>query len=121
MVDVWMADALTQAVAEGARLVLVGDVDQLPSVGPGSVLRDAIASDVVPCVRLVKIFRQAEASLIVRNAHRINAGEEPILPPKGDTDADFFSIEKSDPDDARRVVITSLAGSGSTRCATSRC
>ena len=84
MVDVWMADALTQAVADGARLVLVGDVDQLPSVGPGSVLRDAIASGVVPCVRLVKIFRQAEKSLIVQNAHRINAGEPPIVPETGD-------------------------------------
>ena len=53
-----MADALTQAIAEGARLVLVGDVDQLPSVGPGSFLRDAIDSGVVPCVRLVRIFRR---------------------------------------------------------------
>ena len=77
MVDVWMADALTQAIADGARLVLVGDVDQLPSVGPGSFLRDVIDSGVVPCVRLVRIFRQAEKSLIVQNAHRINAGEAP--------------------------------------------
>src|SRR5262249_42604156 len=84
MVDGWMADALTQAVADGARLILVGDVDQLPSVGPGSVLRDAIASGVVPCARLVKIFRQAEKSLIVQNAHRINAGQAPIVPEKGD-------------------------------------
>ncbi len=105
MVDVWMADALTQAVAEGARLVLVGDVDQLPSVGPGSVLRDAIASGVVPCVRLVKIFRQAEKSLIVQNAHRINAGEAPIVPEKGDPSADFFMMERRDPDEARNVVI----------------
>lgn len=105
MVDVWMADALTQAVADGARLVLVGDVDQLPSVGPGSVLRDAIASRVVPCVRLVRIFRQAEASLIVQNAHRINAGEAPLVPAKGETNADFFVIEKRDPEDARRVLV----------------
>lgn len=105
MVDVFMADALTQAVAEGTRLVLVGDVDQLPSVGPGSVLRDAIASGVVPCVRLVKIFRQAEKSLIVQNAHRINAGEAPIVPEKGDATADFFVVEKRDPDDARKVIV----------------
>lgn len=105
MVDVWMADALTQAVAEGARLVLVGDVDQLPSVGPGSFLRDAIASDAVPCVRLVKIFRQAEKSLIVQNAHRINAGALPIVPEAGDTSADFFVIEKKDPDEARKIII----------------
>ncbi len=104
MIDVWMADALTQAVADGARLVLVGDVDQLPSVGPGSVLRDAIASGVVPCVRLVKIFRQASSSLIVQNAHRINAGEPPIVPPKG-ADADFFMMDKRDADEARRVIV----------------
>lgn len=104
MVDVWMADALTQAVADGARLVLVGDVDQLPSVGPGAVLRDAIGSGVVPCVRLVKIFRQAEKSLIVQNAHRINAGEPPRTPEAG-AEADFFVIEKRDPEEARRLVL----------------
>ncbi len=105
MVDVWMADALTQAVANGARLVLVGDVDQLPSVGPGSFLRDAIASGVVPYVRLLKIFRQAEKSLIVQNAHRINAGQPPIVPEQGDTSADFFVVDKRDPDEARRIVL----------------
>jgi len=105
MVDVWMADALTQAIADGARLVLVGDVDQLPSVGPGSFLRDAIDSGVVPCVRLVKIFRQAEKSLIVQNAHRINAGEPPIVPEAGDTSSDFFVVEKREAEEARRVII----------------
>lgn len=105
MVDVWMADALTQAVADGARLVLVGDVDQLPSVGPGSVLRDAITSGVVPTVRLVKIFRQAEKSLIVQNAHRINAGEAPVVPEAGDTSSDFFVIDKRDPEEARNIVL----------------
>ena len=105
MVDIWMADALTQAIADGARLVLVGDVDQLPSGGPGSFLRDAIQSGVVPCVRLVRIFRQAEKSLIVQNAHRINAGEPPLVPEPGDTNADFFVIEKRDADDARRVIL----------------
>jgi exodeoxyribonuclease V alpha subunit len=105
MVDVWMADALTQAAPDGARLVLVGDVDQLPSVGPGSVLRDAITSNVVPCVRLVKIFRQAEKSLIVQNAHRINAGEAPILAEKGDPTADFFVMDRRNPDEARGVIV----------------
>ena len=95
---------LTQAVADGSRLVLVGDVDQLPSVGPGSFLRDAIDSGVVPCVRLVKIFRQAEQSLIVQNAHRINAGQSPIVPEPGNTNADFFMIDKRDPDEARKVL-----------------
>lgn len=105
MVDVSMADSLVQAVGDGARLVLVGDVDQLPSVGPGSVLRDAIASDIVPCVRLVKIFRQAEQSLIVQNAHRINAGEMPVIPEAGDTSADFFVVEKKEAEDARKVIL----------------
>ncbi|HEY8073783.1 MAG TPA: ATP-dependent RecD-like DNA helicase [Labilithrix sp.] len=104
MVDVRMGDALTQAIADGTRLVLVGDVDQLPSVGPGSFLRDSIASRVVPTVRLVKIFRQAEKSLIVQNAHRINAGEAPIVPEAG-ADADFFVIEKRDPEEARRLIL----------------
>ena len=85
--------------------MLVGDVDQLPSVGPGSFLRDAIDSGVVPCVRLVKIFRQAEQSLIVQNAHRINAGEAPIVPEPGNTDADFFMIDKRDPDEARKIIL----------------
>ncbi|MBX3190851.1 MAG: ATP-dependent RecD-like DNA helicase [Labilithrix sp.] len=105
MVDVGMADALTQAVADGSRLVLVGDVDQLPSVGPGSFLRDAIESGVVPCVRLVKIFRQASHSLIVQNAHRINAGEAPVVPEAGDTNADFFVIDKRDPEEARNIIL----------------
>jgi exodeoxyribonuclease V alpha subunit len=105
MVDVWMADALTQAVGEGTRLVLVGDVDQLPSVGPGSILRDAIASQAVPCVRLMKIFRQAEKSLIVQNAHRINSGELPVIPEKGDPTADFFVMERRDPEETKKAVI----------------
>jgi len=104
MVDVFMADSLLQAVDPGARLLLVGDVDQLPSVGPGSVLRDAIASGVVPCVRLVKIFRQAEQSLIVTNAHRINAGEMPVVPERG-AEADFFIVTRRDPDEARQTVV----------------
>ncbi len=104
MVDVWMADAVVQAVADGARLVLVGDVDQLPSVGPGSVLADAINSEIVPCVRLVKIFRQAEKSLIVQNAHRINAGEAPVIPPRGE-ESDFFMVNQRDPEDARRMIV----------------
>ena len=104
MVDVWMAHALTHAVPDGARLILVGDVDQLPSVGPGSVLRDAIESGVVPCVRLVKIFRQAEQSLIVQNAHRINAGEMPYVPEKGE-DADFFIMNRQAPDETLKAIV----------------
>jgi exodeoxyribonuclease V alpha subunit len=105
MLDLPMADALLSAVAPGTRLVLVGDVDQLPSVGPGAVLRDIIASRKVPCVRLTQIFRQAAQSLIVTNAHRINSGEEPVAPPPGDTRADFFIVEKSDPDAAQATIL----------------
>jgi len=78
MLDLTLADGLLGALADDARLVLVGDVDQLPSVGPGAVLRDAIESGVVPTVRLTAIFRQAEGSLIVENAHRIREGEVPV-------------------------------------------
>ncbi len=77
MLDVYLFNTLTKAIPFGCHLLLVGDADQLPSVGPGNVLRDLIASDVMPVVRLEAIFRQAEASAIVRNAHRINRGEMP--------------------------------------------
>jgi len=105
MVDVHLADALLQAIGDGTRLVLVGDVDQLPSVGPGAVLRDLLDCGKVPSVRLTRIFRQAEASLIVQNAHRINQGEPPELPPPGKTDADFFVVERRDPDAALETIL----------------
>jgi exodeoxyribonuclease V alpha subunit len=103
MLDLPLADALTQAIAPGTRLVLVGDIDQLPSVGPGAILRDVIASGTVACVRLSHIFRQAAQSLIVTNAHRINEGRPPVAPPK-DAPADFFIIERRDPDHARETI-----------------
>ena len=104
MLDLPMADALAQAVAPGTRLVLVGDVDQLPSVGPGAVLRDVIEAGVIPCVRLKHIFRQAARSLIVTNAHRINDGE---LPESGGpaVDTDFFIVDRRDPDRARETIV----------------
>lgn len=104
MLDIEMADALFDAVPPGMRVVLVGDVDQLPSVGPGAVLRDLIASGTIPYVRLTHIFRQGKGSLIVQNAHRINAGEMPENPPPGD-DSDFFIVERKDPDEARRTIL----------------
>jgi exodeoxyribonuclease V alpha subunit len=104
MLDLPTADALAQAVAPGTRLVLVGDVDQLPSVGPGAVLRDVLASGAVASVRLRQIFRQAARSLIVTNAHRINEGEPPIAAPAGSS-ADFFVIERDDPDKARDTLL----------------
>lgn len=105
MVDVAMADALLQAIQPGTRLVLVGDVDQLPSVGPGAVLRDLIESRAVRCVRLTQIFRQAAKSLIVTNAHRINSGEEPLAPDPGETNADFFVVDRRDPEHAKSTIL----------------
>lgn len=84
MMDVVLANKLVKAVPPGAHLLFVGDVDQLPSVGAGEVLRDLLAADVVPRVRLTQIFRQAQESGIVVNAHRINAGQTPRLTGFGD-------------------------------------
>jgi exodeoxyribonuclease V alpha subunit len=105
MIDVEMADALFQAISPGTRAIIVGDVDQLSSVGPGAVLRDVIASEAIPCVRLTRIFRQARESLIVTNAHRINAGEAPLPPESGDELADFYVIERRDPEAARKTIV----------------
>jgi len=91
MVDILLMNNLLKAIAEGTRLILVGDVDQLPSVGPGCVLKDLINSEAITVVRLNEIFRQAEESLIVVNAHRINKGEPPILNIK---DKDFFFVRE---------------------------
>ncbi|MGY8822866.1 MAG: SF1B family DNA helicase RecD2 [Candidatus Latescibacterota bacterium] len=102
MIDVVLMNALLRALPDAARLVLVGDVDQLPSVGPGNVLRDIIDSGEVPIVRLTQIFRQAEESHIITNAHRINEGEMPILDNK--KTADFFFIEERDPARVVEVV-----------------
>ncbi|HVR02252.1 MAG TPA: AAA family ATPase, partial [Polyangia bacterium] len=109
MLDVRLAADLLAALAPATRLVLVGDVDQLPSVGPGRVLRDVIESRAVPTVRLTEIFRQAAESLIVTNAHRIHEGELPELgapPPPGigDDKRDFFFIEEDDPIKAATLV-----------------
>ncbi len=104
MVDLLLADALLQAVEPGTRLILVGDVDQLPSIGPGAVLRDVILSKRIPFVRLTQIFRQAKESLIVTNAHRINAGTLPVAPAPGET-SDFFVIERKDPEAASRTIV----------------
>jgi len=108
MLDLAMADALAQAIAPGTRLLLVGDVDQLPSVGAGAVLRDVINSGAVPCVRLRHIFRQAARSLIVTNAHRINEGQLPAAAPTTG-DADFFIVERRDPEHARATLVELVA------------
>ncbi len=97
MVDVPLMNALTRAIPEHAALLLVGDVDQLPSVGPGQVLADIIASGRIPVARLTEVFRQAAESRIVVNAHRINHGQMPEPLPKGE-ESDFYFVEISDPE-----------------------
>lgn len=103
MVDLTLMHGLLSAVVEGTRLILVGDVNQLPSVGPGSVLRDIIASASFPVVTLTKIFRQAGESDIVVNAHKINAGQPVVLDNKS---RDFFFLKRQEPDVIISVVIT---------------
>jgi exodeoxyribonuclease V alpha subunit len=97
MVDLVLMNNLLKAIPPEAMLILVGDVDQLPSVGAGNVLKDLIASDKITVVRLTEIFRQAQASLIVTNAHRVNRGKHPKV--KGPSDRDFFFIEEADPEE----------------------
>jgi len=103
MVDVPLLHHFLKAVPAGCQLILVGDADQLPSVGPGSVLRDMIRSRVIDVVRLTEVFRQAGKSLIVVNAHRINRGEMPIFKDKGGR-GDFFFIERTTPEEALALI-----------------
>jgi exodeoxyribonuclease V alpha subunit len=98
MLDVPLATSLLRAAKDGCRLILVGDADQLPSVGPGSVFKDIIQSGLAEVVRLKRIFRQSENSRIVQNAHHIIRGKMPD-PGKKDDRGDFFFIEKDDPDE----------------------
>lgn len=102
MVDTVLMNSLLRAVPISASVVLVGDVDQLPSVGAGNVLKDVIASDTVEVVELNEIFRQAQTSHIVTNAHAINRGEMPYV--QNDRDADFFFLEISEPDQVVETV-----------------
>ncbi len=112
MMDISLFRALLTATPPQAQLVLVGDVDQLPSVGPGSVLADVIASGAASVVRLTEIFRQAAASKIVVNAHRVNRGELPELapPPGRDADrSDFYFVGREDPVAARELIVDLVA------------
>ncbi|MCF0145038.1 MAG: ATP-dependent RecD-like DNA helicase [Eubacterium sp.] len=102
MVDVYLMHALLKAIVPGTRLILVGDRNQLPSVGPGSVLRDMIRSEAFPVVTLTHIFRQAQESDIILNAHRIHAGEEIPLDNKS---RDFFFLQRSDIRVIQKIVI----------------
>ncbi|HIU15087.1 MAG TPA: ATP-dependent RecD-like DNA helicase [Candidatus Ventricola intestinavium] len=106
MVDIFLMRSLLRALVPGTRLIMVGDADQLPSVGAGNVLRDILDSGVVPSVRLTEIFRQDEKSMIVYNAHRINHGDAPRLNAKG---SDFFFERAASPSDAARRIVTLCA------------
>jgi exodeoxyribonuclease V alpha subunit len=105
MVDVPLAAALVAALSNRARLVIVGDADQLSSVGPGAFLRDLLQSGAARTVRLNEIFRQAEQSRIVVNAHRVLSGETPESADKDDERADFFVIARRDPEEAASTLL----------------
>jgi exodeoxyribonuclease V alpha subunit len=104
MVDVLLMNALVKAIPDKAALLIVGDVDQLPSVGPGQVLADVIASGAVPVVRLTEVFRQAAESRIIVNAHLINQGAMPDLR-KPEAATDFYFVEAEDPETAVPLII----------------
>ncbi len=105
MVDLPLMYHLLKAVPPRMHLILVGDKDQLPSVGPGTLLRDIIDSQKAEVVRLNQIFRQEKDSLIVSNAHRINQGEKLIYPPKGDKDSDFYFIGQEDEEKVFNLIV----------------
>ncbi len=105
MLDVLLANKLVKAIPAGAHLLLVGDVDQLPSVGAGEVLRDLLAAEGLPRVRLTKVFRQAQQSGVVTNAHRINAGQPPITHGLND----FFLFAEDDSDRVADLVVEIVA------------
>jgi len=102
MIDIMLMQNLLKAINLGTRLIIVGDVDQLPSVGPGNVLKDLIESEYIKVVRLKEIFRQGAESLIVVNAHRINEGQMPLLNQK---DKDFFFINENNQDEILNTII----------------
>ena len=99
MMDINLAQALMQAIIPGTRIVFVGDVDQLPSVGPGNVLRDIIDSQMFPTVRLTQVHRQALQSMIVTNSHRVNNGEEPVC-----NNGDFYFIPSDEENIPKKVA-----------------
>lgn len=102
MLDIRLADALFRALRRSSQLILIGDVDQLPSVGPGNVLRDIIASQRVACVKLDQIFRQAAESKIIQTAHAINHGEPPSF--SSDARSDCRFIEASSPEAIKEII-----------------
>ena len=107
MVDLVLMNRLMQAIPTGATVILIGDTDQLPSVGAGNVLNGLIESKKIPVVKLTEIFRQAQQSMIVTNAHLINSGEFPKL--SGANDRNFFFIEEEDPESCAEQIISLIA------------
>ena len=105
MVDILLLHHLLKGVARGTTVIFVGDANQLPSVGPGNVFRDLIVSGLIPVAELTEIFRQAQESLIVVNAHRINRGEMPLWKAGPENLADFFFIEQDDPQEVLRLIL----------------
>lgn len=103
MIDTPLMAQLLSALPQGAHLLIVGDADQLPSVGPGMVLHDLIASGAMPCVKLTEIFRQAASSRIITSAHDINRGQVPDL--KSTRGSDFFFLGASEPDEIRDLIV----------------
>ena len=103
MNDTALTSGLLEAVPLGYRVVLVGDVDQLPSIGPGTVLHDIIASDAIPIVRLTDIFRQAKGSRIIQTAHAFSKGQ-PIDYPENGEESDFYFFRKNDPEDIKQAL-----------------
>lgn len=106
MVDTWLLDHLVQAIPEGTHLVLVGDADQLPSIGPGDVMNDILDSGTIGVKKLQRIYRQSRQSDIVTNAHRINKGEFPVI---SDGETDFFFREEKDPGEAADKIVDLVA------------
>jgi exodeoxyribonuclease V alpha subunit len=104
MVDVMLMQALMKAAPDNAALLIVGDIDQLPSVGPGQVLADVISSGAVAVVRLTEVFRQAAQSRIITSAHKINQGSIPDLT-KPEGDSDFYFVQADDPETAVQRII----------------
>ncbi len=103
MIDIILMRHLLKAVTQDTFLILIGDIDQLPSVGPGNLLKDMIDSEVIPVIRLTHIFRQKEKSLIVVNAHLVNQGKYPIL--SGKQQRDFYFLKEEDPEKAAEKII----------------
>ncbi len=105
MIDTVLMHHLLKAIPPGATFILVGDLNQLPSVGAGNVLKDIIASDKIQVVELNEIFRQAKESLIIVNAHRINHGLLPLFQSSGKKLDDFYFIEQEDPEEVLRIIL----------------